>query len=282
VRRAFRAEFGLVSLMLVATAAPSVAQHLGAGSTSTAGTAQDCAACHGTHERNQGVAGLRVGDGDLRVARSAAPGLGDPSLSCLRCHSTSIARAAAQPVDGALASSIVDGRYLGPDLADDHPLGRVEPDRRLLRDDASRTLRSTRSRGDARTLRTRFRAQSIECTTCHDPHSRTGPIPNPEEEAMLCGSCHDVARYAFGMHSTAACSDCHALHGARGDALLPDHDENRLCESCHSGLSVSTRSTDSRTLRLNRQRLLSGPRGHVMAPGGRCGDCHPAHGDSGF
>lgn len=265
--------------MLVAAATPSVAQHLGAGASGDP-TQQACAACHGMHVRGQGVAGLRVDGGDLRVSRSVTPKLGDVSISCLRCHATAGGRARVEPVEGSTPPSITDGLYLGPDLSDDHPLGEIERDRRLLPDDGILTLRSRRVRRDVRTLRSRSPTETIECTTCHDPHSRTGPVPPPGEEAMLCGGCHDAGTYALGLHSSVACSDCHALHGARGDALLSEHEENRLCESCHgrgANFAPTTRDRDSRLLRL----LVApgvAPRGHVLSPGGRCGDCHPAHG----
>ena len=277
-----RAGIGLGSAMLVATAAPLVAQHVGAGSSGVSGdpAQQGCMACHGTHVPGQGVAGLRVDRGNLRISRSVTPNLGDVSLSCLRCHATAGGRTMVELVEGSPTASLREGLYLGPDLSDDHPLGELERDRRLLPDDGILTLRSRRLRRGVRTLRTRSPTETVDCTTCHDPHSRTGLIPPPGAEAMLCGSCHDVATYEFGLHSSVACSDCHALHGARGSALLSEYEENRLCESCHGRIGVSTRSTDLSSLRLNRMRLLNGPTGHVVPPGGRCGECHPAHGSS--
>jgi predicted CXXCH cytochrome family protein len=222
--------------------------------------------------------GFAWGGENLLVSRSETPNLGDVSISCLRCHATAGGRGTAEPVEGSPPLSITDGLYLGPDLSDDHPLGEIERDRRLLPDDGILTLRSRRVRRDVRTFRNRSPTETIECTTCHDPHSRTGPIPAPGEEAMLCGGCHDAGTYALGLHSSVACSDCHALHGARGSALLSEYEENRLCESCHgrgASLSPTTRDRDSRLLR-----LLVAPRGHVLSPGGRCADCHPAHGVS--
>ncbi len=227
--------------------------------------------CHSTHRGGPGPFALEVGEepGSLTGATGASVELGTISLSCLRCHLTQGQRTR-QSVARGQSPTLEGGKYLALDLSDDHPLGRIdqsdwpglvawrrdrpfEPVPRLYRSPAL------------------AESESIECTTCHDPHSRTSAIPEPEEERVLCSGCHDPARYLLEGHTSLTCRNCHKLHGGNDVTLLAEPFTEVLCNSCHEtgGPQLSARS--------GRPPFLSAPQGHREPPTQTCTSCHAVH-----
>lgn len=253
-------------LLLLAAPLPLAAQH---GVIAGAAGAGDCDVCHASHTGGTGVYTLRMGEGGPWFGRTGGGALGMVSQSCLRCHGAAQVRRR-QPEFS--RTGLGEGRepsYLGFDFADDHPLGRAGQVRGTSTAPARR--RATVGRltpGGALEVERR----GLECTRCHDPHRRQGATPPPEDEADLCGACHDVVALGQG-HQGTPCSGCHRLHGGTRRALLAHDDPDMVCRSCHD-----------RTVRS----LPVGPAGAAaLAPAahardlrprvGRCVDCHTVH-----
>jgi predicted CXXCH cytochrome family protein len=258
---------GVALLTGLGLAGPGLAQHAGASSSSISDAdAGGCKMCHAAHGRGNGVYTLRMGDvADWDSwARTQAPGLGPISQSCLRCHTTA-ARRASQPAQGASgAGSAHDDTYLGLDLSDDHRLGRI------LDSDGSTPAGEWSALGFERgPLGTSGRVpiESLECTTCHDPHNRSGSLQTQQGQQLLCGTCHDPSRYVWRGHASLACTDCHKLHRGHDSILLAEPFPNVLCDSCHDPSATPTTRTAS----------LRGPQGHLEPMAGTCIGCHTVH-----
>ncbi|MGW8283595.1 MAG: hypothetical protein ACWGON_09875, partial [Gemmatimonadota bacterium] len=111
-----------ILVFILVSAGSLQAQHAERDPTIQAGEEQGCVLCHGGHPGGGGY-GLRV-DG-VPGADVQAPGLGNTSRSCLRCHSTATQRGKQPEFRGGF-SDRGTGRFLGLDLGDDHPLGRMQ------------------------------------------------------------------------------------------------------------------------------------------------------------
>ena len=257
-------------LASVCVPAGLAAQHA-TGSVVTAPEYEGCNLCHGTHPERSEDYGLRTGDGG---PIAGAPGLGGASKSCLRCHSTSSERLR-QPEFSAAPMAAVDGKYLQYDLTDDHPLGQVG--RRSILDEGSAVGDPRKSlRANVVMGRGFEETGEVECTLCHNPHDRHSIVPGPEEQKVLCGSCHEPATYAFEGHPSLACGNCHDLHGGQEGNLLAEPTSTVLCNSCHEagGVGVSQRLEGSGSAAIV---LPPAPRGHTRAPEGDCVSCHRLH-----
>ncbi len=230
----------LVALVAGFAAGPLAGQHAdGAG---------DCELCHAPH---------RPGEAYLLVAGQPGPAQAAPldaaSRTCLRCHTTPSLRRRQPEFTGEAPPTSIPAHYLGVDLSGGHPLG--APDRgRLL--SPVRAWRDPRLGPD----RSGEWAVELKCTTCHDPHARSGPLPDGERLRSVCTGCHDRGRYEL-RHAAVPCADCHELHGA-GAGLLKGPTAEALCRSCHD------RGTPFLAPR------VASP-GH---PGNRsCSGCHAVH-----
>jgi predicted CXXCH cytochrome family protein len=230
-----------------------------------------CAMCHTSHGDAAGSSyALRVDDipGVRTAPSSRSPGLSTVSRSCLRCHATPSLRSRQPGFEGRARSAAAGGKYLQLDLSDDHPLGRAAPSAWPQLDDKWPGRKPLKDAGLRATPG--GEAASVECTTCHDPHSRNPGPPNVAQQQMLCGSCHEPARYSIKQHSSLVCSDCHLLHGGSETTLLAEPAADLLCRSCHDPGSAPGR-------RAGGAAPLRGPRGHVEPPRGTCTDCHAVH-----
>ncbi len=80
----------------------------------------------------------------------------------------------------------------------------------------------------------------MECSTCHNPHGRTGKENIRETRAgeVICLSCHAEKRgpFAFGhgAMSQGDCTTCHEPHGSLYPKQLKRSTQVQLCLECHS------------------------------------------------
>ncbi len=254
-------------------AGPVRAQHAeGApGTAALREEARGCGLCHAAHLAAAGAYSLRSESGSGSAPQQAIgiSRLGPSSQSCLRCHSTAAVRLRQAEFAPAASAVLEPGTYLQLDLTDDHPVGLVEPSVALRR----MTLLRTGGRVGPTGLQRGGADPTIECTTCHDPHRRTGPV-SAAEERVLCAGCHEPTRYGLRTHAGLACTDCHALHGGSQVGLLRTHGADVLCRTCHEPGSPA-RAGDSGTVAVPRT-----PAGHPTGAGAAaagCLSCHRAH-----
>jgi len=225
-------------------------------------SAHTCNACHAPHTSGGAAVNLRLGTSAVMAAYSL-PGLGDASASCLRCHATPEIRERETSREWGQVR-LLEGRFLGFDLSDDHPLGHVNGkvvDRLALLRPLLEAERQAAGRSES---------PVIECANCHDPHDRAEAVRNPANNDR-CTACHDERRYGFASHSSLGCASCHELHGGSVPGLLAERYEDLLCISCHLTPGRAGGSAD-------RVRAISAPAGHVVTTMERCASCHPPHG----
>ncbi|MDH3214890.1 MAG: hypothetical protein OEN01_01200 [Candidatus Krumholzibacteria bacterium] len=235
-----------------------------------------CDVCHSVHNSAL-VKLLRAGGGgedDFEIATSA---VGGSSLGCLSCHTTPGLRGRLPMYTGQPAPVIIDGKYLGLDFSDDHPLARAGGDNSRRMGDR-RAISGTRSLAEQAAVGPTpagFDNTPLPgCTACHDVHSGDLLASGAEKERAMCGACHTPGVYSLREHSALACSSCHDLHGGSGRALLADRSDDLVCLSCHSTASTPP----------NRSRGVAVPPvnpsahdGKPIEAVGRCLECHPAH-----
>ena len=237
----------------------AAAQHASAALAAVGG--DGCALCHSSHGGAPGPSNLKTSDLNLWLGSGSAR-LDGVARSCLRCHVSQGVRAAQPEVSIQMMDPVEGARYLGFDLAGQHPLGQ-----------GSSTQLSTGERGTPRFTTGAFVAGSdedITCTTCHDAHDPDGAIPQPHEEVLLCSGCHDSSTYQV-THPSLACSDCHALHRGTRENLLGGELADATCRSCHDPSGVRSREV-SQNMLVSNAHLRATP-----AASGRCGDCHQVH-----
>jgi len=242
--------------------------------------AQSCALCHGTHGGG-GDKGLKLGPnassltGSQSLIMGSSSELSDASRACLRCHETPEERGRQPEFGGRQLSSLQARGFLGPDMSDDHPVGSRDFDPAMLPstslsgafrpddDPMGQQLALVGLAGDLR----------VECTTCHDPHSREPMRLSAEEEQVLCSGCHDPGVYVSMMHSTIGCSACHGIHGSGASRrLLRAPDADLLCTSCHVA-GVAPQSDAGSVAQID-----TGPIAHLSDPrAGECSTCHDVH-----
>ncbi len=255
----------ILALSHLAISTSAAAQHADA-TTGVAPELSGCGMCHSPHDAGSGRYTLRI---DERALAREASGdeLGIISQSCLRCHSTAALRAQQPGFQGTYRSVAAGGKYLRMDLSDDHPLGWDGSSGWSRLDELWPGWdRSRNVVGQPPASGT----TSIECTTCHDPHSRTSFAPEPSQEVVLCSRCHDPGRYKRHSHGSLACGDCHQLHGGHGVELLSEPGD-MLCTACHiSGSPPEGGRNTSRPIAVS-------PQSHIEPPRGSCRDCHSAH-----
>jgi predicted CXXCH cytochrome family protein len=248
-----------------------------------------CRLCHRAHVSSMQPYLLLMDSGAMGTFPS--PGLDGSSESCLRCHWTATLRDQ-QSEFIAPADPLATG-YLGPQLGDDHPIGRQGGG------GGSGTTTplfgmGALSAGDPIAL-TGVEAAlpqfdvglapdgSIQCYSCHEPHAPSSAmIPDMIEQLTLCEVCHVPYMPSPNEHTSLACTDCHRLHGGAMPGLMRDPDTNAVCLTCHSTTptfslmagDATAGSTDG-GVPLS---VTSAPVGHELPPPGDCIACHPQHG----
>lgn len=267
----------LASLLTLLVAAPGLAQHV---ESLPFGTDQDgCGLCHALHGRGDGAAieqyMLRIPrDLDVYDTRSSGASIpGAASASCLRCHESPAGRESAMRGRQGLPLSM--GRaesFLGPDLSDDHPIGRAFENGRFAESGAEIGSRSLAPSASA-LVGPSDAGESVRCSSCHDPHARPGEqeLSAAGISEELCGQCHTPAAYVTGAHETLECLACHRMHGGSRPALINEFDAELLCRSCHdAGAQISDGV-------MGGFESVAGMPEHDRPPGDDCLACHPAH-----
>lgn len=266
---------GLLALAALTVVSPLRAQH--PVRSLTPDLQDGCAICHGSHDGGAGAYSLKGGvDRSMweQLTQAQAPGLSGASQSCLRCHGTPEVRAREREFAGQAAAAIATGSYLGLDLLDDHPLGRIEDSEALSRFGRLPDPRSLPSPVRMGSWNVDGSGLHVECTTCHDPHRRDfGPLSAPELQT-ICGGCHDPATYALAGHASQPCTGCHAMHGGAEGSLLTEHNTDALCTECHSTASARgpIPPMDLHFTTGSRASFRGSP-GELSA----CSDCHTVH-----
>jgi len=266
----------LASLLALSVPVTGLAQHT---ESLPFGSEDDgCGLCHSLHRRGDEAAieqyMLRMPREldvyDTRSVQASNPGAA--SASCLRCHESPTARESAMrgrqgllPLPMGQAES-----FLGPDLSDDHPVGRG------FDSGSSSSLGTNRTSlgPPASTLAdVGGSEESVRCSSCHDPHARPGEqdLSAAGISGELCGRCHVTAAYAVGAHQTLECLSCHRMHGGSRPALISAFDAELLCRGCHDpGGQISDAVTGG-------FESIAGMQEHDRPPGDDCLACHPAH-----
>ena len=163
----------IVGGAICSSAVEAAAQHpAGPSGAAIAPEHSGCQMCHGPHSEGGGPYALRTGrlTGVVTSARVSGAGVSHTTQSCLRCHATPSIRAS-QPDFAGQLPAMGDEIYLGLDLSNDHPIGRITDS-----DWPWRQRRASSSSGAAAptTLSASgLGGAELECTTCHDPHDRT-------------------------------------------------------------------------------------------------------------
>jgi len=270
---------GIGALLLLPFSPPANAQHALTADSPLPAELEGCNLCHGPHTSG-GRGEFILRQGGKASLETAVAGLDRSSGSCLRCHMSPSLRAV-QPEFEQVGLPLSGGAYLEADFSNDHPLGSIDPGGILAEHSASAVLRPGLS-GTSSSLLTDGGTLRIGCTTCHDPHDRSGALPSLEAERQLCESCHDPSRYSYEGHAILPCSGCHAVHEGHGKELFSRPTGDEVCNGCHApGAAVA--DVDFRALASRRARLYgavglpSSSSGHLVPPEGRCVDCHPVH-----
>lgn len=200
------------------------------------------------------------------------PGLNSPSKMCLSCHDGTVAPGQTvaygnMPMSGAMAGTSV----LGTNLTSSHPFSLRTP----LADSPNINVLLTGTPPHTADPAVKLINNTIECTTCHEPHYQNIDKQMPmflvrdSANGTLCLACHDPNRivggqgnyeagWAVGIHATAshttpnkpyvggyptvaqnACVSCHMPHNASGPARLLRGPDEQDCISCHNGANTS-------------------------------------------
>ncbi|HEY3244085.1 MAG TPA: cytochrome c3 family protein, partial [Phycisphaerae bacterium] len=231
------------------------------------------------------------------------------SKLCLSCHDGVLAvglvrsRGETDPIYTTFPHLTKEHGGLGTDLSDDHPIG-FRYDRALAA--ADRQLRNPDTLSERLPLGPH---DTVECTTCHDPHNnRLGNfLREPEQRSAICLSCHDLTGWRLSAHANSAatvaprlidprevlafgtvrdnaCNNCHKVHSApHPERLLRFQREEDGCLNCHSGNVSAFNIASEIQKRSNHsgRRLLGvhdpAEENLVVRPHVECVDCHNPH-----
>jgi len=265
VRPAARLAGLLAAAGVAAAGAPAAAQQITSHGTFPG---PPCEYCHRPHGAGPGPYGLRgdlPGSPPVQWLLTDAPGAGTSSATCLRCHWDDGHRRA-QP-DLASPALAWSGRYVGPQLTDDHFLG-VLP--------APATLRPYeywRTGGGASPF---AELTVVECNLCHVAHDASGQTPLPTEQYRFCGTCHGQQSGRVNEHRQITCRGCHKLHNSAPAGLFHGVSIEATCTRCHGPARRTL--PDSLRYATVSGALLSVPEGHNF--GSPCEGCHRVHGSN--
>jgi hypothetical protein len=227
-----------------------------------------CEYCHRPHSAADGpytLLGDAPGSPPLAWLQTQAPGAGSPSATCLRCH-WGEAHRRLQP-DLPSPPLVWLGRYVGPDLGDDHFLGSLVTPAPVQRYEEWRV---TGGAGSGRS-----ELSVVECTLCHAVHDPGPGMPQPGEQYRFCGACHGSEASRSGGHAQITCRGCHRLHNSLvGGGLFHGATIEDTCTRCHASTDrILPDSLDYAVVGGGRPRV---PAAHNL--GSPCETCHTLHG----
>ncbi len=142
------------------------------------------------------------------------------------------------------------------------------------------------------------------CTSCHDPHGRSGPHPAMMggDEENFCGTCHPGQLYFSSLSShhdiddteqvangsRIECTMCHNPHTATRAAPLADPDDltahwtatssRDFCLACHDGAPPANVTFPATSVGTGWDQSAFINTRHDVALGGQCDECHEPHG----
>lgn len=285
----------------------------GPGPNTSSETTQICVFCHAPHNSiasralwNQEMAPYTYTPYTSSTLRSQPGQPTGSSRLCLSCHdgTTALGSLRAPPSGVSVTMPPLAGAAnLGTDLSDDHPISFVY-DTAL----ASQNPELADPAGLPPSVRL-DRAQQLQCTACHDPHSSTYRkfLRMEDRFGALCVTCHNVKHWSDSSHATSGatgssggggpwpdsgystvgetgCQNCHQPHGAAEPSrLLASSQDAQVCLRCHDG-SVASKNVEPELLKVSAHPVNSSNGLHepqedftTMLRHATCVDCHNPH-----
>ena len=200
------------------------------------------------------------------------PTLNSPSKLCLSCHDGTVAPGQTVAFGQLqMTGTMKSTSKFGADLKASHPFSLKTP----LADSPNLSALLLGDPAKTADAAVRLVNNTIECTTCHEPHfqniDKSLPVFLVRDSAngQLCLACHDPNRVVNGqsnfllgwttsIHATATnstsnnpyiggygtvaqngCNSCHMPHNASGPLRLLRGADEQDCISCHAGSNVS-------------------------------------------
>lgn len=211
---------GSVVALLLAWACPVALADEPAAAGYTPKGADTCLKCHDEDARVPVVAIFRTAHGRSHDSRTPFA-----KLQCESCHGPGAEHARKKPADAPQGPILTFGVSAKTSPADQNKmcLGCHADAQRL------HWSGSAHESGD------------VPCAGCHVVHSETDPVRAKATQVQVCSNCHTRERAAsLGASAHAlrqgamGCTDCHAVHGSGGDALLREASVNDTCFACHA------------------------------------------------
>jgi len=209
-------KLGLLSALgiMLAAAAPAMAQAQPAAAGGGISTAQTCLKCHGNEP---GVSPI------LKTPHAVSGDRHSPfgQDACQSCHGDSTAHVASR----SNPPSVV---FKGPNIS---PVP--------ARNAACLTCHQSGMRMNWRG--SQHANNETACTDCHQAHIAKDPVLVKATQPEKCFTCHAEQRadsFKYSHHpireGKVVCSDCHNPHGSPGPKLLKEFTVNETCYNCHA------------------------------------------------
>jgi predicted CXXCH cytochrome family protein len=165
---------------------------------------QQCIYCHAPHGTSTNAtysthaplwnrdptAGPFTGYTSDTIPTAGTPG--SHSRTCLGCHDGTVAIGTVLNPAAGLGSAVIpntSSAYVGTDLSNDHPIGRVYPPV----DGTGYATAATVATAFGSTAAIVFPSGNIECSSCHEPHltvAATKFLRMDNAASALCRACH--------------------------------------------------------------------------------------------
>ncbi len=195
-----------------------------------------CTSCHG-----DGAAHMEGGGDKEKIYKPV--GLAGSNKTCLTCHDVTtdrISRHAGVHANSATVNCLTCHAIHASESHAPHLL--AKPQAALCSSCHSTQSASFRNKPYAH----RLGRGGMECSSCHEPHGRTGRenLETTRAGEIACLSCHVEKRGPFvfehGAGAVGDCLTCHEAHGSSNPKQLKRATVAQLCIECHSPLGSAT------------------------------------------